>query len=774
MKSYNNSWDDVEILFIGAGTMGASLAQAYSQNGFVVGLIDVSDSILTSSINIIENELNSVRGRIFTDEQIKSIKSRILTTTSYETACNSKSLNIVIEAATERIDIKKEIFKTLDKLCAPHVVLATNSSSLDTNILAKATKRPDKIVWMHYFYLPHKNRGGEFAGTDTASDESKKIAEKYMKLGGKIPTPILSSRKGGAADIIFVSLLLEAARMLDEGYNIVDIEEAGKKAYNIHVGFLQLMDMTGLPIGLMTMYSFSDSADPDDPLYKVYKNFFTPPKSYIDIMEKYNAAEDKKSIKWITDYSVLHETVNESTVKELCERFWGVGFMTSIEVVQSEVIQIEELEYLCQNAFVWQKGPFTIMSEHGIKEVLRFVQKRAELAKLQGFHFVVPETLEAQAASGKFWEFKPQSVFLNKYKEKQISWITFSSPKTANAMDNEVFAEFKNKFNTAETDPETKAIIFDTAPIKTFIAGANVPEFIENIKAGNIQKIVDDTTAWQQILFTDMTNCKKPRIVLVDGQTFGGGVEVAMAFANDPNTIVLITERTSFALPETKLGIYPGLRGTLLLPQLIYNATNDPELAVAMARYYILAGGTPTSSPRMIKYLGLADLIVPSHRRDDVALSIAEAITNNNGKMLTKEQLNSLIIPRIPETLTFAEKEELRLMKNLFLSPSLISTLSAYGQGWQEPYFIGSDKALVKQISRRVFSCSPNAVHLSNWLISKGFKDFRDGIDTNTLAERELNKHLFEVFEHPDALEGLTAMIERRFPEFNRTFPFNS
>ncbi len=94
MKSYNNSWDDVEILFIGAGTMGASLAQAYAQNGFVVGLIDVSDSILKNSINIIENELNSVRGRIFTDEQIKSIKSRILTTTSYETACNSKSLNI--------------------------------------------------------------------------------------------------------------------------------------------------------------------------------------------------------------------------------------------------------------------------------------------------------------------------------------------------------------------------------------------------------------------------------------------------------------------------------------------------------------------------------------------------------------------------------------------------------------------------------------------------------------------------------------------------------
>ncbi len=772
MTSKKCSWDDVEILFIGAGTMGASLAQAYAQNGFIVGLIDISDEILSKALYTIDNELNTAKGRIFTDEQIDSIKSRILTTTSYETACKSKSLNIVVEAATEHIDIKKGIFKTLDKLCAPHVVLATNSSSLDTNILAKVTNRPDKVVWMHYFYLPHKNRGGEFAGTDTASEESKKIAEKYMKLGGKIPTPILSSRKGGAADVIFVSLLLEAARMLDEGYNIAEIEKAGKKAYNIPVGFLQLMDMTGIPIGMFTMNSFSDSSNPDDPLYKVYQNFYTPPQIYIDLMDKYNAAENKETVKWAPDLSVLNQSVNESTVQKLCERFWGVGFMTSIEVVENGVVQIEELEYLCQNAFIWQKGPFTIMNELGIQVVMRVVQERGELAKSQGFHFIIPEMLKKQASSGKAWDFKLGSVFSKKLKEKQTSWITFSSPKTANAMDNQVFGEFKKNFNEADADPDVRVIIFDTAPIKTFIAGVNVPAFIENIKARNFKKIVDDTRTWQQILFNDMTRSEKPRVALIDGQTFGGGVEVAMAFANAPNAIVIITERTSFTLPETRLGIYPGLRGTLLLPQLIYKATNDAELAVAIARYYILAGGTTTSSPRMIKYLGLADLIVPSHQRDEVALSIADAIIENNGKALSKEQLDSLDIQRLPESLTFAEQEELRLMKDLFLNPSLIATLYSYGQGWREPFLIGAEKALVQRISRRVFSCSPNAVHIANWLISKGFKDFIDGVDTDTIAERELNKYLSEVFEHPEALEGLTAMTERRFPEFNRTYPF--
>jgi len=772
MAAETYTWDDAEILFVGAGTMGASLAQAYAQNGFVVGMLDVSDEILSAARGVIDRELNSARGRIFTDGQITAIKSRILTTTSYETACAGKSLNIVIEAATERIDIKKKIFRTLDTLCAPHVVLATNSSSLDANILARETSRPDKVVWMHYFYLPHKNRGGEYAGTDAASGESIATAEKYMKLGGKIPTRILSSRKGGAADIIFVSLLLESVRMVEEGYAVADIEAAGRRAFFIPAGFQQLMDMTGLPVGLFSMNSFSDSSDPDDPLYRAYKNFFTPPQVYIDLMEKYAAAEDKETVKWIPDPSALNEPADESTVQKLCDRFRGVGFMTSVEVVESGVVAMEDLEYLCQNAFVWQKGPFTIMNELGIGEVMRVVRERSELAQKQGIYFPVPKLLQEQAAAGKPWDVRVRSVFSRTISQKRIAWITFSSPKTANAMDNRVFAEFREAFAAADSDPGVKAVIFDTAPIKTFIAGANVPGFVENIRAGKFDAIREDTRTWQKILFGVMTRSEKPRIALVDGQAFGGGVEVAMAFADDPNAVVVITERTSYALPETRLGIYPGLRGTLLLPQLIYRATGDEEMAVAIARYYILAGGTVMASPRVIHYLGLADVIVPSHRRDEAALAIAGAVVKNGGRALTKNQLDALDMPRLPESPTFEEKEELRVMKDLFLNPSLIALLSAYGQGWHEPFLVGKDKALVQQISRRVFNCSPHAVYIADALICRGFKDFLGGAGTGALAERELDRYLPEVFEHPDALEGLSAMTERRFPEFNRAFPF--
>ncbi|UCF79071.1 MAG: enoyl-CoA hydratase/isomerase family protein [Candidatus Eiseniibacteriota bacterium] len=765
-------WEDIEVLFIGAGTMGASLAQAYAQNGLNVGILDVSDVIVQKAFDTISGELDAATGRIFSPSEVEAIKARILGTTSYEEACRGRNLKLVVETATERIDIKKEIFKKLDKLCAPHVVLATNSSSLDTNVLAFVTKRPDKVVWMHYFYLPHKNRAGEYAGSDTASEESINTAARYMKLGGKVSTRIWSSRKGGAADVVFVALLHEAVKMLQEGHDVATIEAAGKNAYNMPLGFLALMDSTGLPVGLYSMKSFSDSSNPADRLYKTYRNFFEPTRNYIELMKKYDRAEDKSQVRWASEAALKKPPKSPAAVKKLAERFLGVGFATSVEVVDANVIEMEDLERLAQNAFLWAEGPFTIMNRIGIRESFRMVKQRAALARKERRAFPVPELLKKQARSGKPWPLKMSPVFYGQELDGKLARITISNPKNANAMDNLVFKEWEKAFEKAKKDPKVKAIIFDSAPIKTFIAGANVGGFIDRIRKKQFDHIKRDTAMWQEVMFRKMTGRGKPKIAIVDGATFGGGVEVAMAFANDPNSVVIITERTSFALPETRLGIYPGLRGTLLLPQLIYRATNDAELAVAIARYYILAGSTVTSSPRLIKYLGMADFLVPAHTRDQVAETIARAIVKKKGKALTKRELKALGIAELPTELTLEEKEELRVMKDLFLKPDLIPTLYAHGRG-QAPLFLsGDEKALARRVATRVSANSPHAVAISDWLISKGFDDHLKGVSTEKLAERELENYLVPTFEHPDALIGLEALVNRRFPEFRRSYPF--
>jgi len=773
MTKQTTTWDDVEILVVGAGTMGASIAQAYAQNGFTVGLLDIAEEILEKAKKTIAGELDSARGRIYSDAEIAAIKSRMLTTTDYHTACKGRNLKLVIECATERIDIKLKIFEQLDKLCPPHVVFATNSSSLDTNLLSKAVKRADKVVWMHYFYLPHKNRAGEVAGTDSASRESIETAMYYMKMGGKVATPILSSRKGGAADVLFVALLLEACRMVEEGYTKADIEAAGGKAFGMPLGFLALMDATGLPVGLFAMNSFADDFDPNDPLYRVYKDFFKPTKGYHDLVGRIAKTDDASSVRWIPPEGPGKGSSDDKLVKQLMERFLAVAFVAAFEIVQAKVIEPQELEKLTQNAFLWRRGPFAIFNDWGVKDAWRMVKDREKLAAKLGHHFPVPDNLSRLAEEKKkTFPIKINPVDYKFIPDIEAAWITLSAPQTANALDNDVFDRLEEAFAKANKDPDVKSIVFDTAPIKTFIAGANVPAFVEAVERGDFASIVKNTKRWQDVLFHKMTGSGKPKVAIVDGQAYGGGVETAMAFAWDEDTVVIATQRTSFAMPETRLGIYPGLRGTLTLPRIIHRATGDEELAVAMARYYILAGGTATTSPRLLRYFGLADLLVQSNKREEVTRIICKAIAKNDGKPLTNKQLNKLGIDELPTELTFDEKEELRVMKNLFLNADLIPTLYAFGRRQAEIYHTSPWREQVQRICSRVAGNSPNAVWVSNWLISKGFHDYMNGVDLETSAKYELDQCLAETFKHPDAIVGLKALVERKFPEFKRRWPF--
>jgi 3-hydroxyacyl-CoA dehydrogenase len=387
-------WDDAEILVVGAGTMGAGLAQTFAQRGFATGLIDISEEILDRARATIERELQEAVSRgIFAESQVAEIKNRIISTTSYEKACRGKNLRLALETASEDLEIKKKIFKTLDELCGPEVLLASNTSSLDVNLLANVTNRPDRVVWMHYFFPPHKNKAGEYAGTDTASPASIAKAARYMELSGKRPTPILSSRKGGAADVIFVSLLLEAARMADEGIEILSIEEAGKRAFDMPMGFLSLMDHNGLLLGFQTMRVFSDPSDPEDPLFKRYRNFFTPPKAFEQLAEKYCKTEDKSSVRWIPENLSEKEPQDWVAVDILKNRFLAVAFMTAVECVDAGVIHRDELDRLCQTAFRWKQGPFALMDRMGMGEVMRIVTERMEFSHRREINFPIPKLL---------------------------------------------------------------------------------------------------------------------------------------------------------------------------------------------------------------------------------------------------------------------------------------------------------------------------------------------------------------------------------------------
>jgi enoyl-CoA hydratase/carnithine racemase len=561
--------------------------------------------------------------------------------------------------------------------------------------------------------------------------------------------------------------------MVEEGFEMAAIEAAACRAYDLPMGFLELMDATGLPIGLASMKSFSDSSDEGDPLRRVYGNFFEPRRVYSELVARLEAGGEPSGVRWIPDRSTLSVRPDPKVVDDLAGRFLAIGFMTAAETVDAGLITMADLDQLTQNAFLWRRGPFEIMNGLGEEKVRRIVESRAALAGTFGQDFPVPGLLRKKKGKGGPWSFNIALVSGDDNAGEGVRRITLSNPRAANAVNADVFRELEREFSAANEDPRCAVIIFDTAPIKSFIAGADVRAFREKIVSGKFEAIHEETAWWQDVIFEIMTGAGKPRIAIVDGNAFGGGVEIACAFAHDPNTVVLITNRTSFALPETRLGIYPGLRGTLTLPQLIHRRTGDPEYALALARYYTLAGGTATSSPRVIHHLGCAYAIVPQNARDDAAESIAGAIVKNNGRVPGPETLDALDFPRIEPSLSDTESAELRMASELFSQADLLPTLVAQGRGHLPIYYSGPTKALAERICRRVAANSPNAVSTAAHLLARGFRGYLDGEDNDTLAKFELDHFLVPVFQHPDALIGIDALLAGKFPEFKRRYPFD-
>lgn len=397
-------WDDVEIAFAGSGVMGSLLAQAYAQNGVNVGLIGHGEESLKRAHHIIQKELQAaIEGNIFSPLQVEEIRKRILFTTSYEQACRGKNLKFVLETATEDLVIKKEIFKKLDDLCPASVVFGTNTSCLDANLLARETRRPDRVVWMHYFFPPHKNHGGEYAPLEKTSRETLETASQLMKRARKAATPLLKYRKGGASNTIFVALLLEAGRMVDEGYDVPSIEAAGKTAFQMPFGFLSLADTVGLSLSISCLRSFSDGSVPTDPFYKVYNNFFSPPEIFDTMQQQYTSAPKKSFVRWVRDEDVQRPPSDPHLVDTLIKRFRAVAFMTAVEVVDSGLIEMKETDRLCQYTFFWQAGPFTMMNKMGIQEAFRLVTERMELSHRKEINFPVPMLLIEQARQGAPW-----------------------------------------------------------------------------------------------------------------------------------------------------------------------------------------------------------------------------------------------------------------------------------------------------------------------------------------------------------------------------------
>jgi 3-hydroxybutyryl-CoA dehydrogenase len=236
---------------VGSGLMGRGIAQVAAQSGYRVIMQDVSEKALESALKVIVKELDKgiERGKT-TQEQKEKTLANITTTTDL----NSLSVvDFVIEAAPEDLAIKWPIFETLDKICRPDVILATNTTSQSITEIASVTKRTDKVIGLHFFNPVHKMKLVEMVNGLETSGETTEISESLSKSFGKEVVAI-KEFPGFVTSRLNAVIGNEAFNMLMEGLGSPeDIDKAVKLGLNHPMGPFEMIDLVGLDTRLKSL-----------------------------------------------------------------------------------------------------------------------------------------------------------------------------------------------------------------------------------------------------------------------------------------------------------------------------------------------------------------------------------------------------------------------------------------------------------------------------------------------------------------------------------------
>jgi enoyl-CoA hydratase/3-hydroxyacyl-CoA dehydrogenase len=556
---------------IGAGNMGSGIAQKMATEGFSVVLVDLDDEKVTRGLDTIKRTLaEGVERKLFRPVQANEILARVHGTTDWQQLTN---VDLVVEAVFEDLDVKRDVFRRLEASCGPDTVLGTNTSSFSVSEVAESIERPERVVGLHYFYHPAKNRLVEVVPSSATDPGVLRATWALQERIGK--TPIASSDASGfVVNRFFVPWLNEAVRLMEEGVaDVPTIEAACKRTFGVGMGPFELMNVTGVPIALHAATT----------LGRVFGTFYAPCAAL--------ATQVESGESWD-----LGGEPDESKFAAVDERMLPAVFYVAAALVGEGVGSVEDTDIGARVGLRWPRGPFEMINRVGVAEATTLVRGLAGRWDLD-----VPQLLQDRVDAGSPFAFQ----LVRRETRDGVATLTINRPDAMNALNETVVSQLHAAFRGAAEDPAVRGIVIAGAG-KAFIAGADIRFFVRNLDSGDIDRIVAFTEAGHALL-NDIDRCPKPVVARLHGLALGGGLELALACDR-----IIGTAKASVAFPETGIGIYPGLGGTQRTPR----RTGAP-----LAKWLIYTG--EMLGARNAAEIGLIDRTVPVDALDEAVHSEA-------------------------------------------------------------------------------------------------------------------------------------------------------
>ena len=266
-----------KVCIIGSGFLGTQIGALSARSGYTVSLQDISaDAFKVSEKSVDEYIKEWLETGDIKESDVADIKQRISYTTNLEEAV--KDAEMVIEAVVERLDVKREVFKHLDELCDPSVLLCTNSSSIKVSKIEDVAKHPERVLNMHFYGYPWRRSVLELMKGTQTTDEAIERASLYSKSIGVYPLRVLKESTGFIFNRVWRAIKKECLTVVDTGVaTFEDVDRAWVSLYRTGIGPFGLMDRVGLDVVRdIELVYYEESGDPRD----------KPPKLLLDKIEK--------------------------------------------------------------------------------------------------------------------------------------------------------------------------------------------------------------------------------------------------------------------------------------------------------------------------------------------------------------------------------------------------------------------------------------------------------------------------------------------------------
>ncbi len=563
---------------VGSGNIGPDIALYFSKvlhrHEVPVVVVDIAEKALNSGETRVKGKIGrGVKTGAFQQDEAESMINNIAWTTDYS---QLRDADLVIEAATEEIGIKRKIFSELERGCLEKAILASNSSHMEPEFIFKEAKNKERCLVIHYFFPAERNIIVEIVpGEETAPDITDFLMKFYEQIG-KAPIKV-NSRYGYAIDPVFEGLFLAAALLVEKGLATVkQVDAMAQRALGLGVGPFTAMNLTGgNPI---TQHGLTQMHD------KIMPWFRSP-----EILERQIASGKP----WDSPGRGEEIAYRESDFETISSHLKGAYFGLVCEILDSGISNISDLEMAVENGLV-MKPPFQMMNKMGIDRSFELVKAYAS----EWPEFEVPQVLIKQAASGKPWDIP---MVLREDRD-DVAVVTIRRPRMLNALNSAVMSQLNSIFSDIKEDSKIKGAVLTGFGIKAFVSGADIHELarLRSPEEGESLSLKGKEA------LNLIENLGKPVVCAMNGLAFGGGNELAMACTA---RIAKKGLEVFVGQPEPKLGIIPGFGGTQRLPRLVGILNAWP----------ILRAGDPISSSEALKTGLIAEEVEGDIKEEGVA-----------------------------------------------------------------------------------------------------------------------------------------------------------